>query len=216
MREMEASVYLCDKELLRLMEDDSTFIQPFSRKRLQSASYDVSLSNEVFILKPSAVAIDISAQDVIDNIYEAKDISAGYVIKPGEFILCTIQESVALPDDIVAFVEPRTRLTRLGLLLSRQFCNPSYKGTLRLGLKNMSGSNISLVPGLAIGQLVFSRLKERPLEENLYRNKPNAAYQQESSFRGSTFEDEELSPEALEILNGMFRHLGGSQYVRNA
>ena len=80
----------------------------------------------------------------------------------------------------------------------------------------MSGSNISLVPGLAIGQLVFSRLKERPLEENLYRNKPNAAYQQESSFRGSTFEDEELSPEALEILNGMFRHLGGSQYVRNA
>lgn len=209
-------MYLCDKELLQLVENDSNFIRPFSREKLQSASYDVSLSSEICALRASTMSIDISKQNEIDAIYEPRDISDGYMVKPGEFILCTLQEKISLPDDVIAFVEPRTRLTRLGLLLSRQFCNPSYRGTLRLGLKNASGSNICLVPGLTIGQIVFSQLNETPIEENLYRNKQNAAYQDESSFRGATFESEDLSPEALNILNGMFQRLGGSQYVRNA
>ena len=77
-----------------------------------------------------------------------------------------------------------------------------------MGLRNASNSNISLVPGLAIGQLLFCKLEEKPTEKNLYRNKTNAAYHNEKEFRGSMFADEELSAEAKGILEGMLKHLG--------
>ena len=199
---------LSDRDLLSLVETDSNFIKPFSRHNLQSSSYDVTLSNEIQVLRASSAPINISDQVAIDRIYEPKDISRGYLIKPGEYILCRLQESISLPDDVVAFAAPRTRFTRLGLLLSGQFCNPSYSGTLSLGLQNVSNSNISLAPGLIIGQLVFCRLGEMPLEQNLYRNKADAAYQNETAFRGSTFEGDELTGEAKDILEGMLRHFG--------
>ena len=201
-------MFLSDKEILRLIKNDSGFIEPFVEKNLQSSSYDVSLSNEIQVLRASSAPININDQVAIDRIYERKDISEGYLIKPGEYILCKLKEGITLPDDVMALVVPRTRFTRLGLLLSIQYCNPSYSGTLSLGLRNVSNSNISLVPGLTIGQLIFCKLGEAPIEQNLYRNKENAAYQNEREFRGSTFDNEELSAEAKSILEGMLKHLG--------
>ena len=201
-------MFLSDKEILRLIEKDSDFIAPFVEKNLQSSSYDVSLSSEIQVLRASSAPININDQVAIDRIYERKDISEGYLIKPGEFILCKLRENITLPDDVMALVVPRTRFTRLGLLLSAQYCNPSYSGILSLGLRNASNSNISLVPDLTIGQLLFCRLGEKPIERNLYRNKENAAYHNEREFRGSTFADEELSAEAKSILEGMLKHLG--------
>ena len=194
--------------ILPLGPNNRNFIKPFAEKNLQSSSYDVSLSSEIQVLRASSAPININDQMAIDRIYERKDISEGYLIKPGEYVHCRLKESITLPDDMMAMVVPRTRFTRLGLLLSAQYCNPSYSGTLRLGLRNASNSNISLVPGLAIGQLLFCKLGEKPTEKNLYRNKTNAAYHNEKEFRGSTFADEELSAEAKGILEGMLKHLG--------
>lgn len=194
--------------ILPLWPNNRNFIKPFAEKNLQSSSYDVSLSSEIQVLRASSAPININDQMAIDRIYERKDISEGYLIKPGEYVHCKLKESITLPDDVMAMVVPRTRFTRLGLLLSAQYCNPSYSGTLRLGLRNASNSNISLVPGLAIGQLLFCKLGEKPTEKNLYRNKTNAAYHNEKEFRGSTFADEELSAEAKGILEGMLKHLG--------
>lgn len=193
--------------ILPLWPSNGNFIKPFAEKNLQSSSYDVSLSSEIQVLRDSSAPISINDQMAIDRIYERKDISEGYLIKPGEYILCKLKESITLPDDVMAMVVPRTRFTRLGLLLSTQYCNPSYSGTLSLGLRNASNSNISLVPGLAIGQLLFCKLGEKPTEKNLYRNKTNAAYHNEKEFRGSTFADEELSAEAKGILEEMLKHL---------
>ncbi len=199
---------LSDRELMSLVEANSDFIKPFSKRNLQSSSYDVALSGEIQVLRASAAPINISDQVSIDRIYESKDISRGYLIKPGEFILCRLKESISLPDDVAAFAVPRTRFTRLGLLLSGRYCNPSYSGTLSLGLQNVSNSNISLAPGLIIGQLVFCKLGETPFEHSLYRNRVDAAYQNETAFRGSTFEGDELTGEAKDILEGMLRHFG--------
>ena len=142
--------------ILPLWPNNRNFIKPFVEKNLQSSSYDVSLSSEIQVLRASSAPININDQMAIDRIYERKDISEGYLIKPGEYVHCKLKESITLPDDVMAMVVPRTRFTRLGLLLSAQYCNPSYSGTLRLGLRNASNSNISLVPGLAIGQLLFA------------------------------------------------------------
>ena len=71
------------------------------------------------------------------------------------------------PDDIVARIEGKSSLGRLGLIVhaTAGFCDPGWKGTLTLELANLTRVPILLRPGLPIAQLSFmtlDRAAERP------------------------------------------------------
>ena len=74
-----------------------------------------------------------------------------FVIHPGEFCLGRTLEWVELPDDIVARIEGKSSLGRLGLIVhaTAGFCDPGWKGTLTLELNNLTRVPIKLYPGLA-------------------------------------------------------------------
>lgn len=199
---------LNDRDILQLKASDDDFISPFSDANLQAASYDVSLSNYVQELSPvSGEVISPADQSLIDAIYKKVDISGGYLLKPGQYILCPIVEFISLPDDIIAHIRPRTRLTRFGLLVAPQHCNPGYKGRLSLGMQNASPNNIALVPNIKIAQLVFEHLDSIPSRERLYQNKTDAAYYEEDDFIGAKFDDKELNAGASAILKDMLKRL---------
>ena len=86
-----------------------------------------------------------------------------FVIHPGEFCLGRTLEWVELPDDIVARIEGKSSLGRLGLIVhaTAGFCDPGWKGTLTLELNNLTRVPIKLYPGLPIAQLSFMTL-DRP------------------------------------------------------
>jgi dCTP deaminase len=86
-----------------------------------------------------------------------------FVIHPGEFCLGRTLEWVELPDDIVARIEGKSSLGRLGLIVhaTAGFCDPGWKGTLTLELNNLTRVPIKLYPGLQIAQLSFMAL-DRP------------------------------------------------------
>ncbi len=86
-----------------------------------------------------------------------------FVIHPGEFCLGRTLEWVELPDDIVARIEGKSSLGRLGLIVhaTAGFCDPGWKGTLTLELNNLTRVPIKLYPGLPIAQLSFMAL-DRP------------------------------------------------------
>lgn len=133
----------------------------------------------------SIAAIILSDQSRIDNIYVSRDISNGFILKPGQFVLCTLNETLDLPDSIVAHVMPRTRFTRLGLLVSPQRCCAGYSGQLQVGVQNVTGNNVSIVEGLALAQIEFEKLESVPSESRIYSNRKNATYQDEHEFRGA-------------------------------
>ena len=83
-----------------------------------------------------------------------------FVIHPGEFCLGRTLEYVELPDDIVARIEGKSSLGRLGLIVhaTAGFCDPGWKGTLTLELNNLTRVPIKLYPGLPIAQLSFMTL----------------------------------------------------------
>ena len=85
------------------------------------------------------------------------------MIHPGEFCLGRTLEWVELPDDIVARIEGKSSLGRLGLIVhaTAGFCDPGWKGTLTLELNNLTRVPIKLYPGLPIAQLSFMTL-DRP------------------------------------------------------
>lgn len=170
---------------------DKPLISKFEEKQLQSESYDITASSKITRLKKEVRCISIDEQEDIDSMYEEIDMkSDGYVISPQEYIMVALNEEINLPEFLTAHIRPRTKFTRLGLIVSDQHCNSTYSGVLKIGLYNATDYAIRLKAGVGIAQVVFEELKSKPSEEKLYRNKSNASYQNEKEFIGAKFDSE--------------------------
>lgn len=188
---------LTDKEIREICldkknrKDRGGLIEPFSEDALQSESYDLAIGTEIEVLKKDVRCLSLLEQESIDSMYEEIDLAvSGYIISPKEYILVSLKEKVSLPDNITAHIRPRTRFTRLGLIVSDQHCNSTYSGKLRIGIFNATDYPIKIFPGIRIAQMVFEELKSKPSEEKMYKNKKNAVYQGEEKFVGAKFSDE--------------------------
>ncbi len=81
------------------------------------------------------------------------------VIKPGDYYLISTIEIINTPKDLMPVVFPRTSLFRAGLLLLNSKTDPGYKGTLTMGLKNLSEFDVKLQIGARICNIVFFRIE---------------------------------------------------------
>ena len=82
-----------------------------------------------------------------------------FVIHPGEFCLGRTLEHVELPDDIVARIEGKSSLGRLGLIVhaTAGFCDPGWRDPDARAQQSHPRPNQAL-PGLPIAQLSFMTL----------------------------------------------------------
>ena len=177
-------------------------IYPFLEDSLQSESYDLYIDNKIAILKKEIGCIELDDQKMIDNMYEERTLlPSGYIISPKEYILVYLKEKITLPNNLTAHIRPRTKFTRMGLVISDQHCNSTYSGYLKIGLFNATDYAIRIVPNLKIAQIVFEELKSQPSSDKLYKNKKNASYQNEIEFRGAKFSSE-LINKGINILLG--------------
>lgn len=200
---------LSDVDIRKYLENETTLIHPFCEEQLRGASYDLSMSNKIAVFKKQVRTINLGIQSDIDGVYELKELtSAGYTLEPGEYILVTIAEELNIPVNMIAHIRPRTKFSRLGLLVSAQHCNPGYSGVLQLGIYNASPNAITLTSGLNIAQVVFEELKTEPSVEKQYQNQKGAAYMGEHAFRGAVFGKSELSPEAQKLFDELQKSAG--------
>jgi dCTP deaminase len=83
-----------------------------------------------------------------------------FILHPGEFVLGSTLERVAIPDDMVARLEGKSSLGRLGLLIhsTAGYVDPGWDGYLTLELSNVANLPITVYPGMKIGQISFFRL----------------------------------------------------------
>ena len=198
---------LTDNQIRALCAEgvENALITPFNEDALQSESYDLSIDNEVSLLKKDVRCIELEEKERIENLYITTKIpDSGFELRPKEYCMVAIKETITLPNYLTAHIRPRTRLTRLGLIACDQHCNSTYSGNLRLGLLNATDNVIKIKPNLKIAQIVFEELKGEPSENKLYKNKKDAAYQNESEFIGSKISDEvrQYVDEAVNILLG--------------
>ncbi len=83
-----------------------------------------------------------------------------FILHPGEFVLGSTQERVGIPNDLVARLEGKSSLGRLGLLIhsTAGYVDPGWDGHLTLELSNVANLPITLYPGMKIGQISFFML----------------------------------------------------------
>ena len=158
MTEQRPLSVLSDGTILRLVREHRIVVDPWDEALLQPASIDLRLGDSFRVFHNHRTpAIDL--RDPPTNLTEEVRVGAdeSFVIHPGEFCLARTLEWIELPDDIVARIEGKSSLGRLGLIVhaTAGFCDPGWKGTLTLELNNLTRIPIKLYPGSLIAQLSF-------------------------------------------------------------
>lgn len=100
-----------------------------------------------------------------------------FVVQPGEFILGVTLESVKLADDLVARVEGRSSLGRLGIIVhsTAGFIDAGFEGTITLEITNINRMPVALYPGMRVCQLAFETMSSPA--EIPYGKKATSKYQ---------------------------------------
>lgn len=91
--------------------------------------------------------------------YQRRGRQKEVIIKPGDYYLVSTLETINTPKDLMPVVFPRTSLFRAGLLLLNSKTDPGYKGTLTMGLKNLSEFEVKLQMGARICNVVFFKIE---------------------------------------------------------
>jgi dCTP deaminase len=159
---------LSDGTIRRLVAERRIVIDPWQPELVQPASVDLVLGNSFRVFHNHRVtAIDL--RDPPRNLTEEVVVEGEdpFAIHPGEFVLGRTQEYVELPEDVVARIEGKSSLGRLGLIVhaTAGFVDPGFRGTLTLEITNLTRVPIKLYAGLPIAQLSFMALDapaERP------------------------------------------------------
>jgi dCTP deaminase len=192
---------LSDGTILALVHERRIVIDPWDAELVQPASVDLRLGDSFRVFhNHRASAIDL--RDPPAGLTEEVLVDPGesFVIHPGEFCLGRTLEWVELPDDIVARIEGKSSLGRLGLIVhaTAGFCDPGWKGTLTLELNNLTRVPIKLYPGLLIAQLSFMSL-DRPALRPYGSPDLGSHYQGQRAATESRYEGARAAPDGSQI-----------------
>jgi dCTP deaminase len=152
---------LSDRDIREQIETGRITIDPFDPTCVQPSSVDLHVDDQFRVFANSRYAfIDVREEmpDLTELIQAKPD--EPFILHPGEFVLGSTVERVRIPDDLVARLEGKSSLGRLGLLIhsTAGYVDPGWDGYLTLELSNVANLPITLYPGMKIGQISFFRL----------------------------------------------------------
>ena len=154
---------LSDRTIARLLEESRIEIDPYDAALLQPSSVDVRVDRYFRVFHNARYPyIDVrEPQEELTELVEIED-ERPFILHPGEFVLGSTLERIKLPDDLVARLEGKSSLGRLGLLIhsTAGFIDPGWDGHVTLELSNVANLPITIYPEMKIGQLSFVQLSE--------------------------------------------------------
>ena len=152
---------LSDRTIKEEIDAGRIVIDPFDPACVQPSSVDLHVDSEFRVFANSRYPyIDVKQeQPDLTELVETKP-DEPFILHPGEFVLGSTLERVALPDDLVARLEGKSSLGRLGTLdpLDGRLRRSRLGRLPHLELSNVANLPITLYPGMKIGQISFFRL----------------------------------------------------------
>lgn len=177
---------LCDKDIQNLIEQKKIIISPKpDRSMISGVSVDICLGNKFRVFQDhNAPFIDLSgpkdevqaAMNTVmsDEIHIAD--GEAFFLHPGELALAVTHESVTLPADIVGWLDGRSSLARLGLMVhvTAHRIDPGWSGQIVLEFYNSGKLPLALRPKMKIAALNFETMSGEA--ENPYNKRADAKY----------------------------------------
>ena len=152
---------LSDVSIKAAIEMGRIEIDPFDPSMVQPSSIDLRVDRYFRVFENHRYSFIDPKEEQPELTKEvATEVNVPFVLHPGEFVLGSTLEVVRLGNDIVARLEGKSSLGRLGLLIhsTAGFVDPGFEGHLTLELSNVANLPIAIYPGMRIGQLSFYEL----------------------------------------------------------
>lgn len=180
---------LSDRDIRAALQAGRVRIDPYDASCLQPSSVDLHLDADFRVFRNNRYPfIDVRApQPDLTELVSIKE-DEPFILHPNEFVLGQTLEWVELPDDLVARLEGKSSLGRLGLLIhsTAGYVDPGWKGNLTLELSNVANLPIALYRGMKIGQISFFKMSS-PVERPYGSRELGSKYQGQSSPTESQF-----------------------------
>jgi len=149
------------EEIIESVKEGKITISPFDENLLKNASYTFALGNKFKKLKSKEF---IDSRIKTQDFEEFEITSEGYLIQPGEFIICHTEETLKLGNDVACFLSMKGAIAQAGLdaLQCEIFCEPGseggWNGKLMLETSNRGPYPIKIFPGIKIIKGIFIKL----------------------------------------------------------
>ncbi|MDR2545057.1 MAG: dCTP deaminase [Methanobrevibacter sp.] len=184
---------LSDKDIKKYLSSKKIIIEPLKdfEKQIQPSSVDLRIGNEFKSFKiVRRPFIDPKDSTDLSSYMESVNIPNGdcFIIHPNEFALATTFETVKIPDDLVARVEGRSSMGRLGVTMhvTAGYIDPGFEGRITLEISNIGKMPVALYPGQRVCQIVFETMTSPS-------QKPYGHPERDSKYMG------QVSPESSRI-----------------
>jgi dCTP deaminase len=152
---------LSDREIRSAIADGTLVIDPFDASMIQPSSIDLHVDSQFRVFDNTRYPyIDVRKEmEGLTSLVEVEP-DEPFILHPGEFVLGSTFEKVTLGSSIVARLEGKSSLGRLGLLIhsTAGFVDAGWSGHLTLELSNVANLPIAIYPGMKIGQISFIRM----------------------------------------------------------
>ncbi|GAA6206097.1 MULTISPECIES: dCTP deaminase [Thalassotalea] len=194
---------LCDSDIEKLIEQERIVISPKPDETMISGvSVDIRLGHEFRVFQDhTAPYIDLSGpkeemQKAMNSVMSDEIVipdGEAFFLHPGELALAVTYESVTLPDDIVGWLDGRSSLARLGLMVhvTAHRIDPGWSGQIVLEFYNSGKLPLALRPKMKIAALNFETMSgsaQRP-----YNKRLDAKYKGQMGAVASRISEDERS-----------------------
>jgi len=189
---------LSDRDLMARLARGSIVIDPApdTATQVQPASIDLRLGYDFQTFNYTRQAlIDPADPTTFEQLTTRTQLEPGerFIVHPGEFVLATTLEHIEIPTDLLARLEGRSSIGRLGIVIhsTAGYVDPGFKGKITLEISNLGRIAVALYPRMRICQVAFEEMSS-PVSEG-YGQKRDAKYQGQAATTASRlFEDGEF------------------------
>lgn len=194
---------LCDKDIEKRIEQGDIVIVPKpDASMISGVSVDIRLGNEFRVFQDhTAPFIDLSGpreevQAAMNTVMSDEIVipdGEAFFLHPGELALAVTYESVTLPDNVVGWLDGRSSLARLGLMVhvTAHRIDPGWHGQIVLEFFNSGKLPLALRPKMKIAALNFETMSgsaDRP-----YNKRGDAKYKGQKGAVASRISEDDTS-----------------------
>ena len=194
---------LCDKDIELCIEQGKIMIEPKpDASMISGVSVDIRLGNEFRVFKNNtAPFIDLSGpreevQAQMNAVMSEEIVipdGEAFFLHPGELALAVTYESVTLPADIVGWLDGRSSLARLGLMVhvTAHRIDPGWSGQIVLEFYNSGKLPLALRPQMKIAALNFESMSGEAARP--YNKREDAKYKGQTGAVASRISQDDVS-----------------------
>jgi len=205
---------LSDRDIIQYLKAGKIAIEPQpSSDKIKGISVDLQLDNRFRVFNDhTAPYIDLSGpkdevQKIMDTVMGEEILipdDKAFFLHPGELALAATYESVTIPDDLVGWLDGRSSLARLGLMVhvTAHRIDPGWHGQIVLEIFNSGKLPLALRPGMDICAINFETLSSASLKP--YNKRLDAKYRNQTGPTSSRINQDQKNVQQdpqLDLLN---------------